>query len=905
VLIPDASAALRQIDVLDSCKDGVTDLLLLQTVLREIRRRSAETYDRTKAMLVSPDVGLRAAIFSNENRRETYVERSAVGESETEYDAKSIVTAVNWLKSHWQSLAMKPVLLTDRVALAEEYKAAGLDVISITDLTNEFPGLSELYAEQDDEGGDQGGKKEGADKDEDGVSPTTRKFLFPDYLPERRVRAGVKAGRLLKGTYRPSMYNVLEAWVSVCIDLTDKSKRSKVMLLGREHQNRAIDGDIVVIELLPKDEWRTPSNRNVEQDDVDVGSDAEDEDHKRGLESSKAVAAASTAAVAASLEDRVPTARVVAISKRSWRPYCGGISGASFTGGDRCLFVPTDRKVPKIRIKSRRIPDLLGQRLIVIVDKWDRGSMHPTGHVVKEIGNSGDKEAETEVLLVENGIPTRKFSDAAMACLPDESWNVTEEHINSRWDLREWTVCSVDPPGCTDIDDALHYRRLNKNEVEIGVHIADVTAFVAHDSALDKEAAERGTTVYLVDRRIEMLPSLLSGNFCSLRSGVERLAFSALIRMSNDGMVLAAEFGRSVIKSSASLTYQQAQERIDAARKSLAADSRAVIDDVTKGLLGLAEIAKKLREKRMAAGALTLASPEVRFKISELTDSVTDAYMHEIRETNKMVEEFMLLANIVVAEKTLKHFPHCAMLRRHPKPSNEMFESLLKAAAAGGYKLDVSNSKLLNDTLADVDAEAKAKGDDYMGTLLRILATRCMTQAVYFSSGEVADPEYLHYGLAAPVYTHFTSPIRRYADVLVHRLLSACLGFASLPMALQDSKRMSELADVINERHHCAQFAARASTALHTLLLFKDKELVEAARVMRVLGNGLVILVPRYGVEGIVQFDEDQAPVVDDLTQTLTTKHGRSYKVLSNIHVRISVDSAPERRDRVMFELVE
>lgn len=270
-----------------------------------------------------------------------------------------------------------------------------------------------------------------------------------------------------------------------------------------------------------------------------------------------------------------------------------------------------------------------------------------------------------------------------------------------------------------------------------------------------------------------------------------------------------------------------------------------------------------------------------------------------------MVEEFMLLANIVVAEKTLQHFPHCAMLRRHPKPSNEMFEPLLKAAESAGYTIDASNSRILNDSLATVDAEAKKKGDDYLGTLLRILATRCMTQAVYFSSGEVDDPEYLHYGLAAPVYTHFTSPIRRYADVLVHRLLSACLGFNSLPMTLQDSKRMTDLADQINERHHCAQFASRASNALHTLLLFKDKTLDETARVMRVLGNGLVVLVPRYGVEGIVQIGDERGPVLDELTQTLSTTDGKSYKILSTVKVRISVDSAPERRDKVLYELVE
>jgi exosome complex exonuclease DIS3/RRP44 len=909
VLILDASAILRQMDIFDSGLEGVTELLFLQTVLREVRRRSADAYNRVTSLLVSPKDTVCTAIFSNENRSATYVERSMIGENESAYDLKSIVAAFKWLKSHWETLGMAPTLVTDRALGAAAYREAGVEVMTVRELLKKHPLLADLYAdvEEDEDGIADPAMdielRDGAKLDED--TSNRRKHVFPDYISDLRVRGGVKSGKYFKGTFRPSPYNVLEAYISANIDPSDKMVRTKILIAGRENQNRAIDGDIVVIELLPKAQWRRPSNKAVEQEDIDVES--EDEEEVTSKDSIVKSTARGEGKQQSSTHESIPTGRVVAIARRSWRPYCGTISGASHKGGDRALFVPADRKVPKIRIHSRRIPELLGQRLIVIVDKWERGSFHPSGHVIKEIGNSGDKEAETEVILVEYGIPTRKFSDAAMACLPGADFVVTEEHVRSRWDLRhDWTVCSVDPPGCTDIDDALHFRRLNENEVEIGVHIADVTAFVAHDSALDREAAERGTTVYLVDRRIEMLPSLLSGNLCSLRPNVDRLAFSAMIRMTNDGTVLAAEFGRSVIKSSAALTYQEAQERIDASRARPSNDRNVTVDRITENLLGLAGIAKHLRERRMAAGALTLASPEVRFKISELTDSVTDATVYEIRETNKMVEEFMLLANIVVAERILKHFPHCALLRRHPKPSTEMFEPLIAAAASGGYSLDVSNSRFLNDSLARIDEEAKSKGDDYLGTLLRIMATRCMTQAVYFSSGEVADPEYLHYGLAAPVYTHFTSPIRRYADVLVHRLLSACLGFASLPMALQDSKRMNELADVINERHHCAQFAARSSTALHTVLLFKDRDtLTEAARIVKVLDNGLVVLVPRYGVEGIVHVDDDRSPHLDDVQQVLRTNDGKSYKILQTVRVQIRVDSAPERRDRVLYELVE
>lgn len=895
---------LQQLDLIEKGKGELSCLLFLQTVLKEVRRRDACSYERVKSMLISPPDSVQSAIFSNENRRETYVERSLVGESESEYDVKCVVSAVKWLTAHWECFGMVPQLLTDNPGLERRYRSDGVAAVSVKDYVAQHPELCELYSEQEAHGS--GTPSSGSETHPDGTQVSTAArsstFIYSDYLSERKVRAGLKGGRLFKGTIRPSTYNVLESWVSVCLDPTDKAARTKVLILGRENQNRAIDGDIVVVELFPRDQWKRPSNLAVEQEDVDADSDGEGAEQMQEIAHDEKDPSLRTQTD--NTADLSPTGRVVAISRRGWRPYCGAISGTSFTGGERALFVPTDRKVPKIRIKSRRIRELLGQKLIVIIDRWDRSSIHPTGHIIKEIGQSGDKEAETEVILIENGVPTRKFSEPAMACLPDENWKVSEEHVKSRWDLRSWTVCSVDPPGCTDIDDALHFRRLNDAEVEVGVHIADVTAFVAHGSALDQEAAERGTTVYLVDRRIEMLPSLLSGNLCSLQANVERLAFSVMIRMSNDGNVLAAEFGRSVIKSAAALTYQQAQERIDRARESPASNSSAHVDSITQSLLGLADIARMLRDRRMSQGALTLASPEVRFKISELTDSVTDAYMYETRETNRMVEEFMLLANIVVAERILQQFPHCALLRRHPRPSSEMFEPLLKAAKAAGFDIDVSNSKLLNESLARVDAEAKKGGDNYMGTLLRILATRSMTQAVYFSSGEVADPEYLHYGLAAPVYTHFTSPIRRYADVLVHRLLSASLGFASLPMSLQDSKRMSELADVINERHQCAQFAARASSALYTLMLFKDQTLVEDARIMRVLANGLVVLVPRYGVEGIVQFDEDMSPVLDDLQQSVTIKDGHTYKVLTTVRVRIRVDSAPERKDRVLYEIV-
>lgn len=874
------------------------DMLFLQSTLRVVRSKSAEIYERITQLLTTEHEGRHSAIFSNDNHRKTYVHRPQSGETDEKYDARLTASTIKWLNSHWTSLGAQAVVLTD--SKEQNYAEYGIPVMSAKTLVEKNAELLELYAEHEEEvdtmetDGDTGG---------DGGASKRPRSLYPDYLPSRKAKAGVKSCKYFQGTYHPSTYDVTEATVTVCMDPKETSKRTNVLIVGRQHQNRSIDGDIVIIELLPKSEWRVPSNLAVEQEDADVDSDVEDDDidldASNVKKDQKLVSSKSS-----------PTGKVVAIGQRNWRPYCGTLSVDSFTGGESALFVPIDRKVPKIRVRSRRVAELIGKRVLLIIDKWDRKSIHPSGHIVREIGPSEDKEAETDVILIENGIPTRKFSDAAMGCLPDESWKVTPEHTKTRWDLRDLTICSVDPPGCTDIDDALNFRRIGENEVEIGVHIADVTAFMRHDCALDKEASERGCTVYLVDRRIEMLPSLLSGNFCSLRGGEERLAFSALIRMDNEANVTKVEFGRSVIKSSAALTYEKAQDRIDAARKD-AARGRNTDDKVTVGLLGLAEVAKILREKRMAAGALVLASPEVKFKISEARDEITDVAMYQIRETNRMVEEFMLLANIVVGEKLLRHFPQCAILRRHPKPSEEMFEPLIRAAKAAGVDVDVSNSKRLNESLAEAERVAERTGDDYLGTLLRIIATRSMTQAVYFSSGEVSDPEYLHYGLAAPVYTHFTSPIRRYADVLVHRLLSACLGFVSLPMGLQDSKKMHEYAERINVRHRCAQYASRASTLLHTVLLFKREAggeeggLVEEARIIRVLGNGVVVLVPRYGVEGVVHIEDGLIEKTDDSSSRLQLKGGKVLVVLSRIRVRIRVDRVPERMDKGIYEMVE
>lgn len=323
-----------------------------------------------------------------------------------------------------------------------------------------------------------------------------------------------------------------------------------------------------------------------------------------------------------------------------------------------------------------------------------------------------------------------------------------------RVDLRDLTICSVDPPGCTDIDDALHCRLLPNGRIEAGVHIADVSHFIRPGNALDKEAALRATTVYLVDKRIDMVPELLSSNLCSLRGNEERFAFSCIWEIDEDANIVDTRYHKSVIKSKKAMTYEEAQLIIDDASQK---------HDIATSLRLLNMLAKKLKKRRLENGALVLASPEIRFQIDSETHDPIEVEVKKLRDTNSMVEEFMLLANISVAEKIEKEFPECAMLRRHPEPPQANFDPLIKAGRNQGFEIETQSGRKLAESL---DNAIKAD-NPYFNTMLRILATRCMMQAIYFISGTLQRSEYFHYGLAAPIYTHFTSPIRRYGMIFV------------------------------------------------------------------------------------------------------------------------------------------
>ncbi|XP_028776737.1 exosome complex exonuclease RRP44 homolog A [Neltuma alba] len=882
VLVLDTNVVLNQIDLLEN--PAIDDVVILSIVLEEVKNKNMAVYNRIRA--ICSNSTRKFFVFSNEYHRDTYIKEMS-GETKNDRNDRAIRVATQWYQSHLGG-AVKVLLITNDKENKRKATEEGILAETVESFVKSLgrSDLLDLLVRP---------SSEDVEMEElEDLRPSKRKVIYTEHKPMSEITSGLHRGIYHQGKLRVNRYNPFEAYVG------SESIGDEIIIYGRTNMNRAFDGDIVAVELLPQEQWQ-------EEKSLSIACDEDEDEEDVRLVPSSADDAPRTIPQQASTGEinpvsSRPSGRVVGIIKRNWHSYCGSLEPMPMPAGSggiaHALFVSKDRRIPKIRIQTRQLDNLLDKRIIVAVDSWDRQSRYPSGHYVRTIGQIGDRDTESEVVLIENDINSRPFSSQVLACLPPLPWSVSSEDLSNpiRLDLRDLRVFSVDPPGCKDIDDALHCSALPNGNFEVGVHIADVTNFVHPGSPLDDEAEQRGTSVYLVERRIDMLPKPLTEDICSLRADVERLAFSVIWEMTPEADIISSKFTKSVIRSSAALSYVEAQARMD--------DSR-LVDPLTTDLRNMNGLAKKMRLRRIERGALTLASAEVKFQIDTETHDPLDIGMYQIREANQMVEEFMLAANVSVAEQILKSFPSCSLLRRHPTPTREMLEPLLRTAAAVGLHLDVSSSKALADSLDH------AVGDDpYFNKLIRILATRCMTQAVYFCSGDLSPPEYHHYGLAAPLYTHFTSPIRRYADVVVHRLLAASLGISKLPSIFQDRLQLTSISDNLNYRHRNAQMAGRASVELHTLIYFRNRPTDTEARIVKIRSNGFFVFVPKYGIEGPVYLMPRAEKgsgewYVDEQQQKIRKMDGSiSYSILQAVAIHMEVVEPQPNRPKLQLTLI-
>ncbi|KAJ5815006.1 hypothetical protein N7474_006783 [Penicillium riverlandense] len=918
-LVPDTNALLNGMDLFEHT-GAFYDVIILQTVLEELRNQSLPLYNRLLALIKTDEK--RFYLFFNEFRLETHIRREP-DESINDRNDRAVRTVASWYGEHLRASSTKAkkekavpaiVVITDDKDNLRKAANEGVTALSLSDYVaglEDSEKLLDMISE--------------AREARDAKGSARGQMFYPEYYSMSKLTTGLRAGTLHQGVYNVSPYNYLEGSVNVAA--FDKP----LLILGRDNSNRAIAGDVVVIEVLPQDQWKSPSTKIMDEEAVTRNDNPETEETEAVVteKERKALQEEVKKAHGKNSEGKPqPTAKVVGVIKRSWRQYVGHVdsnsTGSQAASGRRqqTIFVlPMDKRVPKIRVRTRQAGDLLGQRILVTIDSWSRDSRYPSGHFIRSLGELETKGAETEALLLEHDVQYKPFAKSILDCLPVEGhdWKVPASKEDKGWkgrrDLRDLLICSIDPPGCQDIDDALHARPLPNGNFEVGVHIADVSHFVKPNNPMDLEASVRGTTVYLVDKRIDMLPALLGTDLCSLKPYVERYAFSVLWEVTPNAEIVSSDFTKSVIRSRDAFSYEQAQLRIDDSSQN---------DELTQSMRNLLKFSKILRQKRMDAGALNLASPEVRIETDsdEVGDPLADVKTKAMLETNSLVEEFMLLANITVASKIYDSYSQTALLRRHATPPPQNFEDLInQLSKKRNMELDVSSSRALADSLDRcVDPE-----NPFFNTLVRILATRCMTSAEYFCAGAHAESEFRHYGLASPIYTHFTSPIRRYADLLVHRQLASAIGYEGEDgrAVIEGTSTRSKLEDIcrnINYRHRNAQFAGRASIEYYVGQALKkrgenlatkggDTGTDEEGYVMRVFENGVVVFVPRFGIEGVVRLEDFVLPGESGIRSVAERRELAVHRTTDfdneEYTLRVQEKGHPEKERSVLVELFQ
>ncbi len=457
--------------------------------------------------------------------------------------------------------------------------------------------------------------------------------------------------------------------------------------------------------------------------------------------------------VSAARRGQDPEARVIEILETKDQQFVGTLriekNYAALVTDSK--FLAADIILDKSRLRGGKS----GDKAVAHITNWRDDEMNPRGEIIDILGAKGENNAEMHAILAEFGLPYRYPENVEKAADRIHE-GITPEEVARREDFRSVTTFTIDPRDAKDFDDALSIRQLANGNWEVGVHIADVTHYVRPGSLIDKEAQKRATSVYLVDRTIPMLPERLSNSICSLRPDEDKLTFSAIFELDQKANVLNSRIGRTAIRSNRRFTYEEAQEIIETGKGEFAREL-----GVLNGL------AKELRRRRYQAGALEFGRAEVRFEIDE-TGKPVSVYFKESKDANKLIEEFMLLANLTVAEsvgktpagKKAKTFVY----RVHDNPDPEKIGNLALIASRFGYKLATDgSSREVNRSVNRLLRDVKGKGEENM---LSILAIRSMAKAVY-TTDNVG-----HYGLAMPYYTHFTSPIRRYPDMMVHRLLA-------------------------------------------------------------------------------------------------------------------------------------
>ena len=534
-----------------------------------------------------------------------------------------------------------------------------------------------------------------------------------------------------------------------------------------------------------------------------------------------------------------------------------------------------------------------GMKVSAVVDRWGRGDSSPIGHIVDVLGMPGENNAEMHAILAEFNLPY-KFEKEVEDAADDISEEITAADLKGRKDFRGTFTFTIDPADAKDFDDALSFRKLNNGNYEVGVHIADVSWYVKPGSAVDKEARERGTSVYLVDRTVPMLPEKLCNKLCSLRPNEDKLTYSAVFEITPKAEIKSRWIGRTVINSDFRLDYDQAQAIIEGA------EGDPVL---TEAITVLNDLAAKFKEKRFKAGAVDFDRPEMKVEVDEKGRPI-NVYEKVSKEANWLIEEFMLLANRTVAEyvatdgqmngvasKKAKTFVY----RIHDVPNTEKLESLKRFAKGFGYKMGDSIEG--RGAAKSINALMKAAAGKPELAAFEDIALRSMAKACY-STENIG-----HYGLAFDFYTHFTSPIRRYPDLMVHRLLTLYLAGKE-----SANKGFYEIeCQHASEREVVAADAERTSVKYKLVEYMQDKVGMEFdGRVSGVTEWGMYVEIEPTKIEGMVSLREIRSDFFEFDEERYRLVGKRTHKIYRlGDPVRIRVKNANLEQRLLDYELIE
>ncbi|KAI0490532.1 hypothetical protein F4859DRAFT_11494 [Xylaria cf. heliscus] len=747
-----------------------------------------------------------------------------------------------------------------------------------------------------------------------------RKTLFTPYLPQATLPALLGDGQLVSGVLRVNKKNRSDAYVSTSDGLLD----ADIFICGSKDRNRALEGDLVAVELLDVDEvWGQKREKEEKKKRKDITDTRTGSTNGNGPSNTTngddATAADGSIRRRGSLRQR-PTQKKnddvevegqslllveeEEINDESKPLYAGHIvaviervAGQMFSGtlgllrpssqatkekqeaeraardGGRAhdhrqqdkpkivWFKPTDKRVPLIAIPTEQAPrdfvekhqDYADRIFVACIKRWPITSLHPFGTLVEQLGKMGDLKVETDALLRDNNFSSDEFAEAVLRSVGFQDWSIAKEDeaaIGARRDFRDEKIFTFDLAGTGELGDAVHVKTLSDGKIEIGIHVPDVTHFVKPNSLVDREAKKRGTAVHLVNRTCALLPSKIASELCTLTPGQDRLTVSVVFKVHpHTGAVAEGDawIGKSIVKSSAKLSLKDIDDAL-AGEANFQHESAEV-----KDIQILNAIAQKFQEARLGSDGEVTAP----LRLLHHLDDENIPIQHNIFDTTpgtELVEELLHKANAYVAQKLASGLPEKALLRRQGPPNARRLQTFVERMGALGYDIDTTSSGTLQNSLFKVDDAGIRKG---METLL----VKSMQHAKYFIVGKMNQQLRPHYALNLPLYTHFTSPTRRYADIVVHRQLEAVLSDTAAEYN-DDLESLVKTIEACNIKKESAQNAQEQSIHIESCRIMDKKrqevngDLISEGIVLCVYESAFDVLIPEWGFEKRVHCDQ-------------------------------------------------